>query len=52
MARLSTEDDDQESKKAKKEASPVLGFLNEDKIKTINPMTMLWWSHLGLEDMM
>ena len=37
MARLSTEDNNRESKKAKKEASPVLGFSNEDKIKTIQP---------------
>ena len=37
MARLSIEDDDRESKKAKKEASPVLGFSNEDKIGTIQP---------------
>ena len=35
MARLSTKDDDWESKKAKKEASSVLGFSNEDKIGTI-----------------
>ncbi|XP_030949968.1 uncharacterized protein LOC115973871 [Quercus lobata] len=37
VARLSTEDNDRESKKARKEASPVLGFLDEDKIKTIQP---------------
>ena len=37
MARLPIEDDDRESKKAKKEASPVLGFSNEDKIGTIQP---------------
>ncbi|XP_030939595.1 uncharacterized protein LOC115964424 [Quercus lobata] len=37
MAWLSTEDDDRESKKAKKEASPVLGFSDEDKIGTIQP---------------
>ena len=37
MARLSTEDDNRESKRAKKEAPPVLGFLDEDKIKTIQP---------------
>ena len=37
VARLPTEDDDRESKKAKKEASLVLGFLNEDKIGTIQP---------------
>ena len=35
VARLSTKDDDWESKKAKKEASSVLGFSNEDKIGTI-----------------
>ena len=32
VARLSIEDNDRESKKAKKEASPVLGFLDEDKM--------------------
>ena len=37
MARLSTEDNDRESKKSKKGASPVLGFLDEDKIGTIQP---------------
>ena len=37
VARLSTKDNDRESKKAKKEASPVLGFSNEDKIRTIQP---------------
>ena len=37
VAQLSTEDDNQESKKAKKEASPVLGLSNEDKIGTIQP---------------
>ena len=37
MTRLSIEDDNQESKKAKKEAPPVLGFLDEDKIGTIQP---------------
>ena len=37
MTRLSTKDDDWESKKAKKEASPVLGFSDEDKIRTIQP---------------
>ena len=37
MARLSTEDDNRESKKAKKEASTMLGFSDEDKIGTIQP---------------
>ncbi|XP_050255140.1 uncharacterized protein LOC126701037 [Quercus robur] len=37
VARLPTEDDDWESKKAKKEASPVLGFSDEDLIGTIQP---------------
>ena len=37
MARLSTENDDRESKKAKKGASPVLGFSDKDKIETIQP---------------
>ncbi|XP_030941734.1 uncharacterized protein LOC115966698 [Quercus lobata] len=37
VARLSTEDNDQESKKAKKGASPVLRFSDEDKIGTIQP---------------
>ena len=35
VARLSTEDNDRESKKSKKRASPVLGFSDEDKIGTI-----------------
>ena len=35
VALLSTEDDNRESKKAKKEASLVLGFSDEDKIRTI-----------------
>ena len=34
---LSTEDNDRESKRSKKGASPVLGFLDEDKIGTIQP---------------
>ena len=37
VAQLSTEDDDRESKKAKKEVSPMLGFSDEDKIRTIQP---------------
>ncbi|XP_030950184.1 uncharacterized protein LOC115974109 [Quercus lobata] len=37
VARPSTKDDDWEFKKAKKEASPVLGFSNEDKTGTIQP---------------
>ena len=37
MAWLSVESDDQESKKAKKGASPVLGFSDEDKIRTTQP---------------
>ena len=37
VASLSTEDDNRESKKAKKVASPVLGFSDEDKIGTIQP---------------
>ena len=37
VAQLTTEDDDWESKKAKKGASPVLGFSDEDKIGTIQP---------------
>ena len=37
MARLSTEDNDRESKRSKKGASPVLGFSDEDKIGTIQP---------------
>ena len=35
VAQLSTEDNDRESKRSKKGASPVLGFSNEDKIGTI-----------------
>ena len=37
VARLLAEGDDQESKKAKKGASPVLGFSDEDKIRTTQP---------------
>ena len=37
VARLSTENDDMEFKKAKKEAPLVLGFSNEDKVGTIQP---------------
>ena len=37
VTRLSTEDNDRESKRSKKGASPVLGFLDEDKIGTIQP---------------
>ena len=37
VARLSTKDDDREFKKAKKEASPMLGFSNKDKTGTIQP---------------
>ena len=37
VAWLYTEDNDWESKKAKKGASPVLGFSDEDKIGTIQP---------------
>ncbi|XP_030950195.1 uncharacterized protein LOC115974119 [Quercus lobata] len=37
VARLSTEDNDRESKRSRKGASPVLGFLDEDKIGTIQP---------------
>ncbi|XP_050259094.1 uncharacterized protein LOC126704105 [Quercus robur] len=37
VARLSTKDNNRESKKSKKGASPVLGFLDEDKIGTIQP---------------
>ena len=37
VARLFAEGDDWESKKAKKGASPVLGFSDEDKIGTIQP---------------
>ena len=37
MARLAVESDNRESKKAKKGASPVLGFSDEDKIGTTQP---------------
>ena len=37
VARLPAESDDWESKKAKKRASPVLGFSNKDKFGTIQP---------------
>ena len=33
----STEDDNRGSKRAKKEALPVLGFSDEDKVRTIQP---------------
>ena len=38
VARLSAEDNDRESKRSKKESSPVLGFSDEDKIRTIQPL--------------
>ena len=34
---LPAESDDQESKKAKRMASPMLGFSNKDKVRTIQP---------------
>ena len=37
VARLSTENDNRGSKRAKKEAPPVLGFLDEDKVGIIQP---------------
>ena len=37
VAQLSTKDNDRESKRSKKGASPVLGFSDEDKIGTIQP---------------
>ena len=37
VAQLPAERDDSESKKEKKKASPVLGFLDEDKIETLQP---------------
>ena len=37
VTRLSIEDDNQESKNAKKEALPMLGFSDGDKIGTIQP---------------
>ncbi|XP_030923201.1 uncharacterized protein LOC115950090 [Quercus lobata] len=37
VARFPAEYDDRESKKAKRIASPVLGFSNEDKVGTIQP---------------
>ena len=37
VARLPTEHDNWESKKVKKIASPVLGFSDEDKVRTIQP---------------
>ncbi|XP_050278153.1 uncharacterized protein LOC126719665 [Quercus robur] len=37
VARLSTEDNNSEPKRAKKEALQVLDFLDEDKIRTIQP---------------
>ncbi|XP_030922910.1 uncharacterized protein LOC115949769 [Quercus lobata] len=37
VARFSTKDNDRESKKSRKGASPVLGFSDKDKIETIQP---------------
>ena len=37
VARLPAEVDDRESKKAKRMASPMLGFSDEDKVGTIQP---------------
>ena len=37
VARLPAEIDDQESKKAERMASPMLGFSDEDKVGTIQP---------------
>ncbi|XP_023883671.1 uncharacterized protein LOC111995959 [Quercus suber] len=37
VARLSTEDANQEPKKARLEIQPILGFLDKDKIGTIQP---------------
>ena len=37
VARLPAESDDRESKKAKRMASPMLGFSDEDKVGTIQP---------------
>ncbi|XP_030939554.1 uncharacterized protein LOC115964365 [Quercus lobata] len=37
VARLLAESDDRESKKAKRMASPMLGFSDEDKVGTIQP---------------
>ncbi|XP_050260078.1 uncharacterized protein LOC126705205 [Quercus robur] len=37
VARLPSEHDDRKPKKAKTIASPVLGFLDEDKVRTIQP---------------
>ena len=37
VARLPTEHDNWESKKVEKIASPVLGFSDEDKVRTIQP---------------
>ena len=37
MARLPAKANDRESKRAKRMASPILGFSNEDKVRTIQP---------------
>ncbi|XP_030950066.1 uncharacterized protein LOC115973972 [Quercus lobata] len=37
VARLSNEDNDRESKRSKKGASPILGFSDKDKMGTIQP---------------
>ena len=37
MARLSADEDDSEPKRARILTQPTLGFLNEDKVGTIQP---------------
>ena len=46
VARLSSDEGVLESKRAKVLIQPTLGFSDEDKAGTIQPMTMLWWLRL------
>ena len=46
VARLSSDEGVSNSKRAKVLIQPTLGFSDEDKAGTIQPMTMLWWLHL------
>ena len=46
VARLSSDEGVSESKRAKMLIQPTLGFSDEDKAGTIQPMTMLWWLRL------
>ena len=43
MARFSSDEGVSEPKRAKVLIQPTLGFSDEDKVETIQPMTVLWW---------